>query len=47
MIFVVYSRPEPGREGGNVTKEFKLVLESAFDQLMNLHPTMHIQSYMG
>ena len=28
MIFVVYSRPEPGREGGNVTKEFKLVLES-------------------
>ena len=45
MIFVVYSRPEPGREGGNVTKE--LVLESAFDQLMNLHPTMHIQSYMG
>ena len=28
MIFAIYSRPGPGREGGNVTKEFKLVLES-------------------
>ena len=32
MIFEVYSRPGPGRERGNVTKEFKLVLESAIVQ---------------
>ena len=31
MIFAIYSRPGPGREGGNVTKEFKLVLESAYN----------------
>ena len=28
MIFVLYLPPGPGGKGGNVTKEFKLVLES-------------------
>ena len=28
MIFEIYSRPGPGCERGNVTKEFKMVLES-------------------
>ena len=30
MIIVVYLPPGPGGKGGNVTKEFKLVLESAY-----------------
>ena len=40
MIFAIYSRPGPGREGGNVTKEFKLVLESDHNHQTDMYLPM-------